>query len=96
MKGVIYSDEALAELEHAVSGSPDPERFRDILDAALGDVASGLRQHPCAGRTRCRECILPGLPYTVVYEETDDSVRVVALAHHRRRPGYWMKRLRPN
>jgi plasmid stabilization system protein ParE len=31
-------------------------------------------------------------PYSVVYYVRDDEVRVVALAHHRRRPEYWAGR----
>lgn len=33
--------------------------------------------------------------YHVIYVETADAVRVLALAHDRRRPGYWRDRLRP-
>ena len=28
-------------------------------------------------------------PISVIYYVRDDQVRVIALAHHRRRPGYW-------
>lgn len=34
-------------------------------------------------------------PYALVFVELEDQVRVLALAHARRRPGYWRKRLAP-
>lgn len=31
-----------------------------------------------------------GFPYFIMYIVADDVVRVVAVAHQRRRPGYWL------
>ena len=33
-------------------------------------------------------------PYHVVYLEHDSHIRILALAHDRRRPGYWKTRLK--
>jgi len=96
MKAVAYTADADAELESAMAHSADPDGFRAVVSTALGDIASGFRRHPRVGRSRFRECVLPGLPYTVVYAESDDAIEVVAVSHHSRRPGYWKKRLRPN
>ncbi len=38
---------------------------------------------------RLRRRVVPGFPYLVFYELNDDIVSVVAVAHGRRRPGYW-------
>ncbi len=35
-------------------------------------------------------------PYHVIYLESADAVRVLAIAHDRRRPGYWHDRLPPS
>lgn len=94
MKPVIYDPEARGELDRALAASPAPDEFRATVDVALADIASGLRQHARIGRSPFRACILPGLPYTLVYVETDDVFEVVAVAHHSRKPGYWKKRLR--
>lgn len=32
-------------------------------------------------------------PYKIVYIIEGDQIQVVAIAHDRRRPGYWLKRL---
>jgi hypothetical protein len=34
-------------------------------------------------------------PYTVYYVEFDESIWIVAIAHQKRRPGYWTDRVPP-
>lgn len=41
---------------------------------------------------RFRQYALRRFPYKVFYEVATSEVRVFAVAHHRRRPGYWMQR----
>ena len=36
--------------------------------------------------------ILRRFPYSIVYQATTDEIRIVAVAHQRRRPGYWASR----
>jgi plasmid stabilization system protein ParE len=38
---------------------------------------------------------LKRFPYVVFYRFADDEVFVVAIAHTKRQPGYWMKRVGP-
>jgi len=35
-----------------------------------------------------------GFPFVMAYIELDDRIVVVALAHTRRKPGYWKKRIK--
>jgi hypothetical protein len=39
-----------------------------------------------------RRFSLRRFPYSVIYYLRDDELRVVAIAHHRQRPGYWADR----
>ncbi len=39
-----------------------------------------------------RRSMLPSFPFAVIYRERDDRIEIVAVAHHRRRPGYWIGR----
>ena len=39
-----------------------------------------------------RGCLLRRFPYIVVYRLTEAAVQVIAVAHARRRPGYWRLR----
>ena len=42
-----------------------------------------------------RRAPVKGFPYHVVYLTTADSIRILAFAHYRRRPGYWSDRYSP-
>ena len=39
-----------------------------------------------------RRSLLRRFPYDIIYQVTANELRVVAVAHHRRRPGYWTHR----
>ena len=93
MKSVAWESFARREYEDALAISRDPDRFQREVEAALHDVASGLVMHAKVRRTRARRCILTSLPYSIIYVENDDEVRVWAFPHHSRKPGYWMNRL---
>ena len=41
----------------------------------------------------CQLCRLNRYPYCVVYQVSGDTITVVAIAHAKRRPGYWHTRL---
>ncbi len=41
-----------------------------------------------------RRALLPRFPYALVFMELPPEVRVLAVAHLRRRPGYWLNRIR--
>jgi hypothetical protein len=43
---------------------------------------------------RARRYVFPRYPFSLVYIFRDGDVEVVAVAHGRRRPGYWRSRLR--
>ena len=40
-----------------------------------------------------RSCSVKRFPYSVVFLELPGEIRILALAHARRRPGYWRSRL---
>lgn len=39
-----------------------------------------------------RRFLLPRFPFAIGYIVEGDAITVLAIAHHRRRPGYWMRR----
>ena len=57
-------------------------RFRRELDRVV--------EVPYVGNTR--RFLLRRFPFFVVYRVYDQHVQVVAVAHARRRPGYWVPR----
>ena len=44
------------------------------------------------GTSEVRYFLVRRFPYVVYYSEGEEVVRVIAIAHGRRRPGYWRSR----
>lgn len=54
-----------------------------------------LKRHPEigeTGRSRTRRLVFQRYPYTVVYRLAGETLEIVAIAHHSRRPAYWARR----
>ena len=43
--------------------------------------------------TRVRRALVPRFPYTVVFVVHEQEVRIIAFAHAKRLPGYWLGRV---
>lgn len=91
-----FHPEAEAELTEAAS-------FYESRVAGLGKSFTAevvrtinlIREHPDAGSpvglTR-RRMLVHRFPYSVVYRRDPESVLILAVAHQRRRPGFWRRR----
>lgn len=67
------------------------DAFRaEILDAIDRIVVAPLSRP--ADDEGNRKRILRRFPYSVFYEVVESTVTILAVAHHRRRPGYWRAR----
>lgn len=96
---VEFHPAAAAEFHAAVEyyEAALPELGRRFYQAArhASELAS---EHPEAGSPRApsgvRKIVVVGFPYDLVYWRRDEVVEVIALAHHRRRPNYWLDRER--
>jgi plasmid stabilization system protein ParE len=66
-------------------------RFAAAVDAALDRILANPTQFASADGVH-RECPVKKFPFRVVYRLVDDRVLVVAIAHAKRRPGYWRHR----
>lgn len=74
-------------------------RSLDASIAFLTDVYAALENISQAPR-RCpkylhgtRRFVLHRFPFSVVYLDDPDSVTIVAVAHSKRKPGYWKRRV---
>lgn len=66
-------------------------RFRHELDRAVDLISERPEAGPpYVGNTR--RVLLRRFPFFVVYRVLDEHVQIVAVAHARRRPGYWRER----
>ena len=39
-----------------------------------------------------RRVLIPRFPYSLVYRLKPEQIDIIAVPHHRRKPGYWRKR----
>jgi plasmid stabilization system protein ParE len=97
---VIYSDAARRDLaeavawfeEHAPLGGAG---FAALLRETVEKIAEVPLAAPCWGpEPRFRAWTLQRVNYRVFYEIVGKTIRVVAIAHTSRRPGYWRDRPR--
>jgi toxin ParE1/3/4 len=69
--------------------------FRAAVDQVLQRIASAPL-HGTLYRGRFHWIGTKRYPYIIYYEIIDPAlVRILAVAHSRRRPGYWLRRARP-
>ena len=64
--------------------------------AAIADALDSISQAPRRWPTYLygtRRFVLHRFPFSVVYLDDPDVVNIVAVAHHKRKPGYWKQRL---
>lgn len=66
-------------------------RFSAAIDAALARVAAKPEGFAAIDDVH-RECRVETFPFRVVYRVSGECILVVAIAHAKRRPGYWKNR----
>ena len=99
---VRFEDEADTEYRHAGRWYEGRRaalglKFFDAVDAAVGQAVAFPRSGmPVARVPRdlpVRRIPVKRFPYHVIYLETEATIRVLAVAHDQRKPGYWKSRL---
>lgn len=94
---IHYRPDALREAEQAVGYyraiSPGlAERFLRALDDAVARIVQNSDAWVQLNNG-VRRVLLAGFPYALVYRVEANEIIVYAVAHQRRRPGYWRRRL---
>ena len=85
-------EEAEAATDWYVERSPRAaERFLDELLRGIDRIAENPEQFP-KFVFGTRRMVLTNFPYLIVFRATDTTIEIVAVAHGRRRPGYWRNR----
>jgi toxin ParE1/3/4 len=99
VKPVIYHPEASAEFDAAVERYESlsvglGESFVDEVEAIVARIEESPAQFPVwQGNPRFRKAVLPEtFPFVVFFRELNDCIRILAVAHGARKPGYWARR----
>jgi toxin ParE1/3/4 len=97
MKPVVFDSEAKAEFDAAAAwyeaqrtGLGDD--FVNEVEQAIQRIAQMPQAFPPHGSSGVRKCVLPRFPYNIFFLDLDDRIWIAAVAHQRRRPGYWAHR----
>jgi plasmid stabilization system protein ParE len=64
------------------------EGFAIAVEEALAKIVADPERFPLTTRG-CRYCNLKRYPFRVVFDQTATHIAVIAIAHAKRRPGYW-------
>ncbi len=61
------------------------------VDSALDKRSKDPQRFPRVDR-RHQACNLQGYPFQIVYRHEGEKIYIIAVAHAKRRPGYWRRR----
>jgi toxin ParE1/3/4 len=87
-------DELLQAEEYTLTefGESVANAFRLAVASALEEITEFPKRY-AAVRKQVRSKVLRPYPFSIIYEEINDMVRVYAIAHSKRKPFYWRSRL---
>ena len=96
MISVVFDPDARAEFLEAVKYYEDCQaglgrRFRIAVEAAVQSVAETPFRYR-ALHAPFRRYLLTNFPYSIIYCIEPENILIIAIAHTKRKPGYWIKR----
>ena len=65
--------------------------FASAVDEAIDKIVANPSQFPSTFGG-CRYCALNRYPFRIIFRDEPDRFVIIALAHAKRRPGYWHER----
>jgi hypothetical protein len=101
MKPWRFHEEVPAEIERTArwyegERSGLGTEFLTVLQEVVACLEDGsVVSSPAREDRRARRVLLLRFPFAIVFVETEDAFVIVAVAHHKRQPGYWASRLAP-
>lgn len=97
MKPIVIHADAQKEIDESFAyyeGKRDGLGYDFV--AEVEDTTEQIHRWPKLGSTfgdtEYRRRLVKRFPYLVFYRETDEDIRIIAVAHAKRKPGYWMDR----
>ncbi|HSG32473.1 MAG TPA: type II toxin-antitoxin system RelE/ParE family toxin [Thermodesulfobacteriota bacterium] len=65
--------------------------FTNEISSAIEKILKSPTRWP-KYQKNTRRYILPRFPFSVIYRIKDNIIEVIAIAHHKRKPGFWRNR----
>jgi len=66
--------------------------FYDAIVRTMDRISQMPEAGSPFGRLKARRMLVAGFPYQIVYRLDSDDIRIVGIAHLKRRPGFWRHR----
>jgi len=100
VKPIALTSDAQLELRAAANWYAGQESglgedFMAEVDRLFALLVEGAHRYPVWRRDRpYRKALLHRFPYVIFFVDEPDQVRILAIAHQKRKPGYWLRRVR--
>lgn len=96
MVDLTFNPEAEIEYEDALEwyfqrNPHAADRFETAVDQSIQAIVAHPTMFPLWDQIH-RHVLVRDFPYILIYRVDDDEARVIAVAHAKRRPGYWSNR----
>jgi len=93
---VVFHPDAVEEAQaarqwYAERSQPAADSFLTELDYGVEVISQAPQRWPLF-KHGTRRYLFRRFPFQLVYRVVDNQIQVVAVAHGRRRPGYWKSR----
>jgi len=97
VKQVVFDKEAEAEMRAAIAYYNSQraglgDEFSTAVEQAVGAIVQSPKAFSPHGSEGLRKFVMKRFPYYIFYLELDSGIWIAAVAHQRRRPGYWAHR----
>ncbi|HEV3306939.1 MAG TPA: type II toxin-antitoxin system RelE/ParE family toxin [Candidatus Sulfotelmatobacter sp.] len=92
-----FHPESREDLRAAIRWYRDRNRavaaeFRVTVSEVIGQIVQAPKRWP-KHLHGTRRFVLDRFPFSIVYLDDPDLLKIVAVAHSKRKPGYWKRRL---
>jgi len=67
-------------------------RFLTTVESASKRIVEQPARYPVFSR-RTRRLVLQDFPFSIIYRQLSKAIQIIAVAHAKRRPGYWKNRV---
>lgn len=67
-------------------------RFREAVEMAVNSIRTAPFRYRVL-HAPFRRCLIPKFPYAIIFSIEPDFILVIAVAHVKRKPGYWNDRI---
>ena len=97
MKPVVFHQDAEAELDAAMAYYESQRSglgldLRTDIARTIGRIQRHPQLFPLHNEGKLRKSSVRRFPYVVFYLDLEEYIWIAAVAHQRRRPGYWVYR----